>query len=268
VSIRVGNTSRRHRFPNPPENLNVVGKPLPSLPEVGIPRFTGKAQYASRVWFRDLLYVKLLTSPHPRARIKNIDTAAAEKMPGVAHVVTHKNVPRRAGRTASRLDPLPQELNRQGEVVAIVAAETEDLAQDALDAIQVEYEVLPFASTLKDATAPNAPLLGQGNTNLVRPPTAPKEFPDVTWASQQGDVEKGFAEADIVKEFTYDGSGGFCGSRQCRAAQVQRDEDRYGQGSPGLRPGGAECHGIRAVLPPQLGEGTCRLRSSARPTLS
>jgi CO/xanthine dehydrogenase Mo-binding subunit/aerobic-type carbon monoxide dehydrogenase small subunit (CoxS/CutS family) len=192
----------------PPENLNVVGKPLPSLPEVGIPRFTGKAEYASRVWFRDLLYVKLLTSPHPHARIKNIDTSAAEKMPGVAHVFTHKNVPRRAGRTASRQDPLPQELNRQGEAVAIVAADTEDLAQDALDAIRVEYEVLPFASTLKDATASNAPILGTGNTNLVRPPTAPKEPPDVTWANQQGDVEKGFAEADIIKEFTYHFSGG------------------------------------------------------------
>ena len=92
----------------PPENLNVVGKPFPSLPEVGLPRFTGKAQYASRVWFRDLLYVKLLTSPHPHARIKNIDTTAAEKMPGVAYVLTHKNVPRRGGRTASRQDPLPQ----------------------------------------------------------------------------------------------------------------------------------------------------------------
>ena len=67
----------------PPENLNVLGKPLPPLPEVSIPRFTGKAQYASRVWFPDLLYVKFLTSPHPHARLKDIDTSAAEKMPGV-----------------------------------------------------------------------------------------------------------------------------------------------------------------------------------------
>src|SRR5437764_14745464 len=75
----------------PPENLNVLGKPLPPLPEVSIPRFTGKAQYASRVWFPDLLYTKFLTCPHPRALLKDIDTSAAEKMPGVHHILTYKN---------------------------------------------------------------------------------------------------------------------------------------------------------------------------------
>ncbi len=67
---------------------------MPALPEVSIPRFTGKAQYASRVWFPDLLYVKFLTCPHPHARIKNIDTSAAEKMPGVAYILTYKNAPK------------------------------------------------------------------------------------------------------------------------------------------------------------------------------
>src|SRR6185312_9472014 len=62
----------------PPENLNVIGKALPPLPEVSLPRFTGKAQYASRVWFPDMLYARFLTSPHPHARIRAIDTSAAE----------------------------------------------------------------------------------------------------------------------------------------------------------------------------------------------
>ena len=57
----------------PPENLKVLGTPLPPLPEVSIPRFHGKAMYASRVWFPDLLYVKFLTSPHPRARLLDVD---------------------------------------------------------------------------------------------------------------------------------------------------------------------------------------------------
>lgn len=77
----------------PPENLNVLGKPMPPLPEVSIPRFTGEAQYASRVWFPDLLYAKFLTCPHPHAKIKSLDTAAAEKMPGVRHILTYKNAP-------------------------------------------------------------------------------------------------------------------------------------------------------------------------------
>ena len=103
--------------------------------EVSIPRFTGKAQYASRVWFPDLLYVKFLTSPHPHARIKDVDTSTAEKMPGVRHILTYKNAPKlqRPDVARGRIlpHPLPQELNLQGEVVAIVAAETEDLAEDA-----------------------------------------------------------------------------------------------------------------------------------------
>src|SRR2546427_1804211 len=81
----------------PPENLNVVGKAIPALPEVSVPRFTGKAQYASRVWFANMLYAAFLTCPHPHARIKNIDTSTAEQMPGVAHVLTYKNAPKRQG---------------------------------------------------------------------------------------------------------------------------------------------------------------------------
>src|SRR5215467_7507977 len=68
----------------PPVNLNVVGKPMPPMPEVAIPRFLGKAEYATRIWFPNLLYVKVLTSPYVRARIRDIDSSKAEKMPGVA----------------------------------------------------------------------------------------------------------------------------------------------------------------------------------------
>src|SRR5262245_53728406 len=53
----------------PPENLNVVGKPMPPMPEVSIPRFLGKAQYATRILLPNMLYAKLLVSPHPHARI-------------------------------------------------------------------------------------------------------------------------------------------------------------------------------------------------------
>src|SRR5262249_61194795 len=76
-----------------PENLKVTGKPMPALAEVSIPRFTGKAEYASRVRFPDMLHARFLTCPHPRARIKSIDTSVAEKMPGVAHILTYRNAP-------------------------------------------------------------------------------------------------------------------------------------------------------------------------------
>jgi CO/xanthine dehydrogenase Mo-binding subunit/aerobic-type carbon monoxide dehydrogenase small subunit (CoxS/CutS family) len=194
----------------PPENLNVVGKPMPPMPEVAIPRFTGKALYANRVWFPDLLYVKFLTSPHPHALLKDIDTSAAEKMPGVKHILTYKNAPKLVRPTQGRTmpDPLPQELNLQGEAVAILVAGTEDQAEDAAGAIKVEYEVLPFAALLKDSMAPGAPDLGHGKGNLIRHENSPDKFPKATWAEERGNLDQGFAEAEVIKEFTYRFTGG------------------------------------------------------------
>ncbi len=241
----------------PPENLKLLGKPLPPLAEVAMPRFTGKAQYATRVWFPDLLYVTFLTSPHPHARIKDVDTAAAEKMPGVHHILTYKNAPKLQRPTAGRIlpEPLPQELNLQGEAVAIVAAETENLAEDAASAIQVDYEVLPFASTLKDSMAPGAPDLGHGKGNLIRHPGSPKDFPHATWAQQHGDIEQGFAEADVVKEFTYRFTGGVSVPMQPSGSVAKWNGDRltiWGMGQ-GIYP-------PRAALAAALGIDVSKVR--------
>ena len=179
-----------------PENLNVVGKPMPPMPEVAIPRFTGKAEYATRVVLPNMLYARFLTCPHPHARIRSLDTSRAEGMPGVRYVLTYKNAPKAYG--------LPEEFNFQGEIVAIVAADTEDLAEDAVEAIEAEYEVLRAAATLQDVLSPNAPDLRQGKGNLI--PVAqnsPHYRPNATWVAQLGDVEQGFSQADVVKEFTY-----------------------------------------------------------------
>ena len=119
------------------------------MPEVSILRFLGKADYASRILLPNMLYLKFLTSPHPHAKIKSIDTSEAEKMPGIAFILTHKNAP--------KTYPLPEELKFQGEVVAIVAADTEDLAEDAVETISVQYDVLHFASTLQQ-------VLGSGSS--------------------------------------------------------------------------------------------------------
>src|SRR5438552_3614950 len=180
----------------PPENLNVVGKPNPPMPEVAIPRFTGKAEYATRVWFPNMLFAKLLTSPHPHARVRRLDASKAEKMPGVAYILTPEKAP--------KTYPLPAELFFQGDVVAIAAAETEDLAEDALEAIEVAYEVLPFASTVEQAMSPNSPDLRKGKGNLMQVARNNFHFdPTASWIAKQGDVDKGFAEADVIKEFSY-----------------------------------------------------------------
>jgi CO/xanthine dehydrogenase Mo-binding subunit/aerobic-type carbon monoxide dehydrogenase small subunit (CoxS/CutS family) len=262
--VREGRTVTRKWQGYPPENLHVLGQAIPALPEVSIPRFTGKAQYASRVWFPNLLYTKFLTCPHPHARIRDIDTAAAEKMPGVAYILTYKNAPPAkavAISTGGRIvgspapatfrpmpEPLPRELNLQGEVVAIVAAETEDLAEDAAGAIQVDYEILPFASTLKDVMAADAPDLRGGKGNLLRHAASPKDFPHATWADQRGDVERGFADADIIKEFEYRFVGGVSVPIQPSGSVAKWDGDRltfWGMGQ-GIYP-------VRATLAASLG---------------
>lgn len=243
----------------PPENLQVIGKSMPALPEVSIPRFTGKAQYASRVWFPDMLQVKFLTCPHPHARIKTIDTSSAEKMRGVRYILTYKNAEKPAGPgpTGYRVvpEPLMRELNLQGEPVAIVAADTEDLAEDAAAAIVVEYEVLPFASTLRDAMAAGAPDLRAGKGNLLRLPRSPEKFPQATWAEERGDIETGFAEADIIKEFTYHFAGGVSVPMQPSGSVAKWDGDRltfWGMGQ-GIYP-------VRRDLASALGIDPAKIR--------
>src|SRR5437870_8145932 len=127
---------------------------------------------------------------------------------------------------------MPEELFFQGDVVAIVAAETEDLAEDAAEAIEVEYEVLPFAANLAQIMSPNAPDLSRGGEQRRGNLT--------TSLAQYGDVEKGFQEADIVKEFTYYYAGAFvahwqlCGSW---AKGVGAKERAGGLGQASYRPG-------------------------------
>ena len=242
----------------PPEHLNVIGTMMPALPEVSLPRFTGTAEYASRVRFPDMLHARFLTSPHPRARITSIDTSAAGKMPGVAYILTHQNAPalviRRSGpQTATTSTPrgnrlvppaLPLELNLQGEAVAIVAAETEDLADDAIAAIKVEYEVLPFVSTLKEVMAPGAPDLRGGKGNLIR-----------TWTSEAGDIARGFAEADVVKEFEYHFAGAVSVPMQPSGSVAKWDGDRltiWGMGQ-GIYP-------VRDALAETMGMDPARIR--------
>src|ERR1041385_4098496 len=122
----------------PPENLNVLGKPMLPLPEVAMPRFLGTAQYASRVVLPNMLYAKFLASPHPHAKVKKLDVSKAQKMPGVAYILTRENAPKTSYRGAMAVSN--EELEFQGQVVAIVAADTEDLAEDAVEAIEVEYQ--------------------------------------------------------------------------------------------------------------------------------
>ncbi len=158
---------------------------------------TGGALFAADLSFPHLLVGKVLRSPHPHARILNIETAKAENLPGVKAVVTAKDT---CGdkwgvfRYTQDQQFLPTEKVRYvGEEVAAVAAVDEETALEALSLIEVQYEVLPAVFTIEEAMAPEAPQLHEvypGNINIHV-------------HIEVGDLEKGFGESFLVREDTF-----------------------------------------------------------------
>ncbi|HFB52108.1 MAG TPA: xanthine dehydrogenase, partial [Anaerolineae bacterium] len=128
----------------------------------GYPVFTDDVQPEG------MLYGALLTSPHAHAIIKNINTEKAKAIPGVHAVLTYKDIPRVPYASGGQSYPNPHpydqfsldyKVRHEGDRVAIVAAETPELAQKALRAIEVEYEVLPPVLTAEEAMKPGAPVI-------------------------------------------------------------------------------------------------------------
>jgi len=185
----------------PPVDLAVIGRVQPPLRQVVEPRYRGTAEFATRVRLPDMLYTKFLRCPYPHVAIRRLDTSKAEQMPGVAHVLTYRNAP--------KSNPLHTELMMQGEVIAIVAADSEDQAEDAVEAIEIDYADLPSIGNLAAAQADGAPDLREGRGNLLQPaPNHPNYHPGASAVWRHGDVEQGFAESDIVREFIYYFGGG------------------------------------------------------------
>ncbi len=163
---------------------------------------TGSARYTADINLPGLLHAKIKRSPHANARVISIDTSLAELLPGVKAVLTCFSVPRKlhAGQPeprASSLVPDQYILTDtpcfRGDGVAVVAAVSEDVADEALDLIRVEYEVLPAVFDPEQALLPNAPSVHGTERNLVMPPAI----------IASGNVDEGFAEADLIFEGRY-----------------------------------------------------------------
>jgi len=158
-------------------------------------RVSGSAVYTYDVWLPGMLYAAILRCPHAHARVVSVNTAAAERMPGVHAVLTGSSpgadIPwyGRENPQSMLLDP---HCRYAGEEVAAVAAETPYQAWDAARAIEVEYEELPFVVDAEDALRPEAPPVHEGGNRDGDP-----------YRYSRGDVEAGFAEADVVLEETF-----------------------------------------------------------------
>lgn len=164
---------------------------------------TGNARYLSDMRLPDMLYGKVLRSPHAHALIKNIDTAKALAVPGVKAVLTWSDIPDWKGGTPRYTRILDKKVRYVGDAVALIAATSEQVALEALALIEVEYEVLPAVFEMEEALKPDAPqLYDEFPGNIVTPGMpffGPKNLKEVVI----GDVEKGFGEADAVAEGTF-----------------------------------------------------------------
>ena len=142
----------------------VIGRRLPKVD--GIAQVTGEARYTGDIVLPGMLFGKVLGSPYPHALIRNIDTAKAEKLFGVRAVMTGKDIKRiKVGIVLNHpetIDQYPMAIDRVryiGEPVAAVAAIDEEIAEEALDLIQVEYEGLPAVFDPEEAMKPGAPII-------------------------------------------------------------------------------------------------------------
>ncbi|OFW28126.1 MAG: hypothetical protein A3H97_14520 [Acidobacteria bacterium RIFCSPLOWO2_02_FULL_65_29] len=196
-----------------------TGTPLSALATVGhatpridaLERVTGRATYTADVVLPGMLFARALRSPHPHARIRRIDTARAEALPGVRAVITHENgaVWWGAGSIAGGgqyNDELKQITKQRrytfnnpvrfvGEPVAAVAAVNRHVAEEALRLITVDYEVLPFVIDPEEALEPSAvKIWPEGNLALN---TRNEAQPN---AVRRGSLDEGFGAADEVFE--------------------------------------------------------------------
>jgi CO/xanthine dehydrogenase Mo-binding subunit len=175
----------------------------------GAEKVSGQAIYGADVHFADALWGKILRSPYPHARIKSIDTSKAWKVPGVKAIVTGKDEPEHyQGKSIRDIPVLCWDKVRYiGDKVAAVAAESRDAAEEAVNLIDVEYEELPAVFDVLDAMKPGAPVLHDnapaydGAPAEIMAPAGGNVVNKLTFG--KGEIEKGFAAADLVLEHTF-----------------------------------------------------------------
>ena len=195
-------------------SLKVVGT-RPIRPD-GVDKVTGRAVFAADTRASGMLWGKIKRSPHAHARIISIDTSRAAALPGVKAVLTAEDFPVIASEEAfmgeGPMNFRDLSLNimargkalYEGHAVAAVAATTQAIADEALDLIDVQYEVLPFVIDVEAAMAPDAPILHDDlfTAGVTPAPTKPSNIAKVV-TFKKGDIEAGFKEAEVVVEGRY-----------------------------------------------------------------
>ncbi|NCO27790.1 MAG: molybdopterin-dependent oxidoreductase [Caldiserica bacterium] len=172
---------------------------------------TGQPLFTDDISFPNTLHIKILYSPHAHAIIEDIDTSEAEKIPRVKLILTYKNTPQVLHTTAGQGWPEPspydtcmfnKKVRYVGDRVAAVAAETEEIAYEALKHIKVNYKKLPAVFDPEEAMKEGAPVIHdeEGISGVYNPKRNIVSHIEV----KAGDIEKGFEESDVVVEDTFE----------------------------------------------------------------
>ncbi|SPD71894.1 4-hydroxybenzoyl-CoA reductase subunit alpha [uncultured Desulfobacterium sp.] len=176
-------------------NYIIIGKRLPRKEDSL--KATGSAKYASDISMPGMLHGKILRSPYAHARILNIDTSRAERLPGVKKVVTGKDtlgvkygILVIAPKSQDEEGIVTEKVRYIGDEVAAVAAVDKDTAEEALSLIDVEYEELPGVFTPEEAMRPGAPNIHDHVKNNI----------SIAIKSEYGEIERAFQHSDFIRE--------------------------------------------------------------------
>lgn len=175
--------------------FNIVGQRLPGVEHKD--KSMGSAQYVTDICLPNMLHGKILRSPLGHAKILNIDTSEAKKLPGVKAVITFEDTPKIPFGTGCGHDDwyilAKDKVRFAGDEVAAVAAITEEIAKEAIKLIKVEYEELPTIIKMQDALKEGAPIVHEDTPDNIA----------YQLEIKRGDVDKAFEEADYIIEDTF-----------------------------------------------------------------
>ncbi len=171
-------------------NFQFIGKRIPVIDAKE--KVTGEAKYTADLKFPHMLYGKILRSPHPHARVLNIDISRAQKIPGVKAIVTGEQIPKKkiGAFIEDQYILAVDKVRYIGEEIAAVAAIDEETAEEACNLIEVDYEVLPAVFDVEKAILPDAPRIHEEAVNNIA----------MRLDINRGDVKTGFEESDYIFE--------------------------------------------------------------------
>ena len=176
-------------------SFDVIGKKVERIDSRA--KATGEARFTVDTRLPANSYAKFIRCPYPHARIKSVDASEVMKIPGVICTISQLDLP---GRRLHN-DTLDDVVRYMGEAVAGVAAETEDIAEEALDKITITYELLPDYLGYDEAMAPDAmPLWGEGNLCTWQGPRNISQGKSLVW--EKGDTAKAMSEAYATAKCT------------------------------------------------------------------